>query len=125
MHVKAKDKVIVLAGKDRGKTGQVQRVYRERNRVVVEKLNMIKRHTKPSEANRTGGIVEKEAPLNASNVALYCDACAKGVRTQARWVGEGGTRYSDRNAALAAASDGSVHKISKIRVCVGCDASFD
>ncbi len=125
MHVKANDKVVVLAGKDRGKTGRVQRVLRKRDRIVVEKLNMIKRHTKPNEANRTGGIVEKEAPLHVSNVALYCDACAKGVRTSSRWVGEGGTRYKDRNEALAALSEGSVHKIRKIRVCVGCDVAFD
>ena len=80
------DSVQVIAGKDSGKRGTVVRVLPERGRVVVEKVNMIKRHTKPRPAPRNstnqqvipGGVIEKEAPLNLSNVQLVCPACGKG-----------------------------------------------
>jgi large subunit ribosomal protein L24 len=62
------DKVVVITGRDKGKTGEVLRVLREESRVLVQGVNMVKRHTKPSPAN-PGGIVDKEAPLHISNVA--------------------------------------------------------
>ena len=61
---------MVVAGKHKGKTGRVLRVLRERERVVVERINMVKRHVRP-QGDRPGGIVEKEAPLHISNVALW------------------------------------------------------
>ncbi|MBI1861310.1 MAG: 50S ribosomal protein L24 [Deltaproteobacteria bacterium] len=79
-HVKKKDLVQVMTGKERGKTGKVLRVHHKSSRVVVEKLNIIKRHTRPT-GKTPGGIVEKEAPIAASNVLLYCEKCGKGRRT--------------------------------------------
>lgn len=68
--IKRDDTVVVVAGKHKGKTGRVLRVLRERERVVVERINMVKRHVRP-QGDRPGGIVEKEAPLHISNVALW------------------------------------------------------
>jgi large subunit ribosomal protein L24 len=69
--VRKNDMVVVRAGKDRGKRGRVLRVLAERNRVVVEGVNMIKRHTRPNpQKNIKGGIIEREAPIHASNVML-------------------------------------------------------
>lgn len=68
--IKRDDTVVVVAGKHKGKTGRVLRVLRERERVVVERVNMVKRHVRP-QGDRPGGIVEKEAPLHISNVALW------------------------------------------------------
>ena len=70
-HVRKNDMVVVRTGKDRGKRGRVLRVLAEKNRVVVEGVNMIKRHTRPNpQKNIKGGIVEREAPIHASNVML-------------------------------------------------------
>lgn len=66
--IKKGDQVVVLAGKYRGTAGRVLRVYPKKDRVVVEGVNMIKRHTRPSQRNPKGGIVEKEAPIHISNV---------------------------------------------------------
>ncbi len=78
--LKKNDNVTVLAGKEKGKSGKIIRVDREKNRVYIEKVNMIKRHIKPRSAQEPGGIIDKEAPLNISNVALYCSKCKKAVR---------------------------------------------
>jgi len=88
-HVKKEDMVLVLAGKDKGKSGRLQRIISDKDRVVVENLNMIKRHTKPSQANQDGGIVEKEAPMAISNVMLLCPACQKPARTGYRTLEDG------------------------------------
>ena len=89
MHVKKNDMVQVLAGKDKGKTGNVLRVFAETDRIVVAELNKIKKHSKPSQANPEGGIIEKEAALSVSNVMLVCPACAKPSRTGARALEDG------------------------------------
>lgn len=68
--IKKNDAVVLLAGRDRGKTGKVLSVLQDGTRVTVEKCNMVKRHTKPTQQYRTGGIIEKEAPIHVSNVAL-------------------------------------------------------
>lgn len=79
--IRKNDKVIVTAGKDKGKVGRVLKLLPKSDRVLVEKVNMVKRHTKANPYAKTaGGIVEKEAPLHISNVALLCDACAKPTR---------------------------------------------
>lgn len=70
MHVKKGDKVIVLAGKEKGKTANVIRVLKAENRVVVEGLNMMKKHTRPKKAGEKGGIVDIAMPIHASNVKL-------------------------------------------------------
>ena len=70
MHIKKGDQVLVIAGNDRGKEGKVLKVFPRKNRVIVEGINFIKRHTRPSQNNPQGGIVEKEAPIHASNVQL-------------------------------------------------------
>lgn len=80
---------MVIAGRERGKTGKVLSVDRAGWRVTVEKLNVIKRHTKPSQKNRQGGILEREAPLHASNVMLFCANCQKPVRTGVKILEDG------------------------------------
>lgn len=70
LHVKTGDTVVVIAGKDKGKQGQIKAALPEKNRVVVEGVNLIKRHTKPSQANPKGGIITKEAPIHVSNVMI-------------------------------------------------------
>lgn len=68
MKIKTGDKVLIIAGKDKGKQGKVLKVDRQKNRVIVEGHNMVVKHQKPSAANQQGGIIRKEAPLHASNV---------------------------------------------------------
>ncbi len=70
MHIKKGDEVLIRSGNDRGKRGKVLKVFPEENRVIVEGINFIKRHTRPSQNNPQGGIVEKEAPVHVSNVQL-------------------------------------------------------
>jgi len=72
MRIRKGDQVRVVAGNDRGKEGKVLKVFPESNRVIVEKINLIKRHQRRSQNNPQGGIIEKEAPINASNVMLVC-----------------------------------------------------
>ena len=74
------DQVVVIAGDDRGKTGKVLKVLLEKNRVIVEKVNFIKRHTKPRGQKVQGGILEREAPIHVSNVMHLCPKCQMGVR---------------------------------------------
>lgn len=68
LHVKKDDNVIVISGKDKGKKGRVIAAYPRENRVLVEGVNMVKKHTRPSQVNPQGGIIEQEAPIHASNV---------------------------------------------------------
>lgn len=70
MHVKTGDKVKVLTGKDKGKEGVITKAFPKKDRVIVEGVNVVKKHTKPSNTNPSGGIVEKEAPIHVSNVML-------------------------------------------------------
>ncbi len=74
MHIRKNDTVVVITGKYKGRRGRVLRVYPEKERVLVEGVNMIKRHTRPSQTNQKGGIVEREAPIHISNVMPWCDA---------------------------------------------------
>jgi large subunit ribosomal protein L24 len=75
MHVRKGDQVIVIAGKEKGKRGRVLRLLTDKERVVIERINMVKRHTKPTQRNPRGGIIEKEGSLDLSNVALWCGKC--------------------------------------------------
>jgi len=74
------DQVVVIAGDDRGKTGRVLKVLAEKGRLIVEKVNFIKRHTKPRGQKAQGGILEREAPIHVSNVMHLCPKCQMGVR---------------------------------------------
>jgi large subunit ribosomal protein L24 len=70
MKIRKNDNVIVISGNDKGKTGKILKVFPKKSRVIVEGINLRKRHTKPSQKSPQGGIIEKEAPINASNVML-------------------------------------------------------
>lgn len=83
------DTVQVLTGKDKGKTGKVLVVNRPEQRVFVEKLNRVKRHMKPSQKHRQGGIIEKEGPIQVSNVMVICQNCGKASRTGMRRLDDG------------------------------------
>jgi large subunit ribosomal protein L24 len=74
------DTVMVIAGKDKGKTGKVLSVRSDSQRAIVEKLNIVKRHTKPTEKMKQGGIVEKSVSIAISNLMVYCSKCGKPVR---------------------------------------------
>ncbi len=84
MHIAKNDIVEVIAGNDRGKRGKVLRVHPRSQRVVVEGVNFIHRHTKPRSQTDQGGIIEKEAPVHVSNVMLVCSKCNKGVRVRTK-----------------------------------------
>ena len=88
--VRKNDNVVVMTGKDRGKKGRVLKVLPEKNRVVVEGVNVIKRHTKPNPQRQIkGGVVEREAALHASNVQLVCPECGKATRVGRKVLGDG------------------------------------
>lgn len=78
--IKKEDTVLVTAGKEKGKKGRVLSVMPSKSRMIVEKVNIIKRHMKPSRKYSQGGIIEKEAPLHRSNVMLVCPKCNKPTR---------------------------------------------
>ena len=103
MFVKTGDKVKVIAGKDKGKEGQVVRSLPSKQRVVVEKVNMVKKAMRPTQQNPQGGITTVEAPLHVSNVMLVCPSCGKPVRT--------GKRINDEG--------------KKVRVCKKCGKDID
>ena len=87
-NIKKNDTVVVTAGKEKGKKGRVYRVMPEDERVLVEKLNIVKRHTRPSATNRQGGIIEKEAPIHISNVMVVCGKCGKPTRVSHSFEGD-------------------------------------
>ncbi|MBB6611364.1 50S ribosomal protein L24 [Pontibacter sp. Tf4] len=100
LHVKTGDMVKVIAGDDRGKTGRITSVLTDKNKVVVEGLNLVTKHTKPSAKNPQGGISKTEAPINASNVMLV-DAKGERVKTAKRKNSEGKTeRYSKKTGEV-------------------------
>lgn len=103
MHVRKGDQVVVIAGKEKGKRGRVMRLLTEKGRVVIERVNMVKRHTKPTQRNPRGGILEKEGSVEASNVALWCGKCVAPRR------------------AKTEEKDGQ----KKRRVCVKCGTVFE
>ena len=103
MHVKKGDTVKILSGKDKGKTGEILRSIPQRQRVVVEKSNMVKKAMRPTQQNPQGGITTVEAPLHVSNVMLGCPNCKEATRTSKR-VNEQG---------------------KKVRVCKKCGKDID
>ena len=88
--IRKDDKVMVTTGKDKGKVGKILKILPKRNAVLVEKVNMVKRHTKGNPyQQRAGGIVEKEMPVDVSNVMLVCNACAKPSKVGYRQTEDG------------------------------------
>jgi large subunit ribosomal protein L24 len=90
-YLKKDDIVVVISGKDRGKSGKILKVLRDEGKVIVEKINVVKKHVRPSQTNPQGGIIEKELPLPVCKVLLYCKKCTKGVRI-GRKILEDGTK---------------------------------
>ena len=86
MNIKRDDKVIVLSGDDKGKTGKVIAVSPKENKVIVEKVNVIHKHVKPRKQGEAGGIIDAEGAIYASKVSLYCPTCKKGVRVASKIV---------------------------------------
>jgi large subunit ribosomal protein L24 len=98
MDLRRADNVLVIKGRDRGKQGQVQRVLPKHGKVVVDGVNVVKRHTKAGRGVRQAGIIQKELPVNASNVMLVCIHCSRPARIASRTLVDG----------------------TKARVCVNC-----
>jgi len=103
MHVRKGDQVVVIAGKEKGKRGRVLRILTGKGRVVVERVNMVKRHTKPTQRNPRGGILEKEGSVELSNISLWCPKCSKPRRH----------RVDEQEGQ------------KKHRICVKCSAVFE
>jgi large subunit ribosomal protein L24 len=103
VQIRKNDSVIVIGGKERGKTGKVLRVVPDKDTVIIERLNMVKRHTKPRGPQQPGGIVEKEAAIHASNIMILCDKCNAPVRVGHKTLADG----------------------KKIRICRRCNEALD
>ncbi len=103
IEIKKDDKVKVIAGKDKGKVGKVLKINAKKNRLIVENINIVKRHTKPSMSNRQGGILESEAYIHWSNVMLMCNKCIEPVRVKMKILEDG----------------------KKVRVCRKCNEIID
>jgi large subunit ribosomal protein L24 len=91
VHIKKNDTVVVISGdyEDRGKVGKVLKVFPKVERVIVENVNMVTKHQKPSQRNQTGGIVHQEAPIHVSNVMLYDPKVKKGTRVRYKTLEDG------------------------------------
>nr|HID59240.1 50S ribosomal protein L24 [Desulfobacterales bacterium] len=87
--IKKDDKVIVIAGKEKGKIGKVLKVLRKKESVIIENVNFVKRHTKPGRQRSQGGIIEKEAPVHWSNVMLMCNKCINPIRIKMKILEDG------------------------------------
>ena len=79
-HIKKNDTVKVIAGKEKGKAGKVLKIVAKKDRAVVEKVNLIKRHQRPGPHSRQGGIVEKEGPIHIANLMVVCSKCGDAAR---------------------------------------------
>jgi large subunit ribosomal protein L24 len=88
-HVRKGDTVAVITGRERGKRGKVLRVFPDAGRVLVEKVNMVKKHQRPTQKLRQGGIIEREGALALSNVLLVCGRCDKPARTGIKALADG------------------------------------
>ena len=90
MKIHKGDQVMVISGKESGKSGKVLRVDKEKRRVVIERLNIAKRHTRPNpKKNPQGGVIEREAAIDASNVMLVCPSCGQSTRVGYRFADDG------------------------------------
>ena len=103
IRIKKDDKVKVLTGKDKGKIGKVLKVVKKTNRIVVENINMVKVHQRPTQENPQGGIVEKAMPMDVSNLMLMCNSCVKPTRIGIKQLEDG----------------------NRVRVCKKCNQHID
>jgi large subunit ribosomal protein L24 len=103
VQIRKNDSVMVISGKERGKTGKVLRVNPKEDAVIIERVNVVKRHTKPRGPQQSGGIVEKEASIPASNIMIMCDKCNAPVRMGRKILADG----------------------NKVRVCRRCGEALD
>ncbi len=87
--IRKDDNVMVTTGKEKGKTGRIIRVLPDKAMALVEKLNMVKKHQKPTAKYPQGGVIEKEAPIHVSNLMIICDKCKKGVRVGRKSLEDG------------------------------------
>ena len=111
MHVKTKDTVIVISGKDKGKKGKISAAFPKLNRVTVEGVNVVTKHQKARNAQQPGGIIHKDMPIDASNVMLVCPKCGKPTRVSPK-------------ITQGEAENGKT-KRKMIRVCKKCGAEID
>ena len=109
MHVKTGDEVLIIAGKDKDKRGKIKESRPKANRVIVEGLNIVKRHMKARGPGKPSGIIEMEAAIHASNVMLICPQCGKAARTGHRFLEETDNKGRAR----------------KVRYCKVCDEAVD
>jgi large subunit ribosomal protein L24 len=103
MKIRKEDNVLIIAGKDKGKKGKVRFVYPNRNRVLIEGVNMIKTHSRARQQVRQAGIIEREAPIALSNVMLICTRCNKPARVGFKILDDG----------------------RKVRICRSCKEAID
>ncbi len=89
LKIRKGDKVQVLSGKDKGKTGTVSRALPDKDKVIVDGINVAKKHQKPTQAIQQGGIIDKDMPIHVSNVAIVCDSCSKPTRVGYRFEPDG------------------------------------
>ncbi|HOJ76588.1 MAG TPA: 50S ribosomal protein L24 [Bacillota bacterium] len=92
LSIKKGDQVVVIAGKQRGKKGKVQKVHPADNTVLVEGLNLVKKHSKPSQTNPQGGVIDKSLPINVSKVMLICPECNEPIRVARKRTEDGVVR---------------------------------
>ena len=111
LHVKAKDQVIVIAGKDKGKKGVVTVAFPKTGKVIVEGVNLVTKHQKPRQQGQPGGIIKKEAFIDASNVMVICPKCGKATRIA-------------HKAVEVTGKDGKA-KVKSVRVCKKCNEQID
>ena len=107
MNIHKNDTVVVISGNSRGKSGKVLKVFNDTERVIVEGVNIIKRHTRPSQKNPQGGILQKESSIHGSNVQLLCPKCGKATRVGRKAV-----------------KDSVSGKNKMMRVCQKCEEMF-
>jgi len=103
MKIKKDDVVVVISGAERGKKGRVIEAIPSENRVLVEKVNIVKKHQRPTQQQRQGGIIEREAKIDVSNVQIYCSKCARPARVGHKLLENG----------------------KKVRICRRCGEMFD
>jgi len=89
MQLRANDNVIVIKGRDRGKQARIQQVFPKNSTVLVDGVNVVKRHTKPSSGIRQGGIIQKELPIQASKLMLICQHCNRPTRINSKSLADG------------------------------------
>lgn len=89
MHIRKNDSVMVITGRERGKTGKVLRIVSKKQGAIIERVNMVKRHSRPRGPQQPGGIVEKEAVIPISNLMIMCDKCNAPVRVGKKVLAEG------------------------------------